>query len=208
MTFFAYDSNDPELILSCCLDDINLDDVSSEVIFPLNSKWKDRSLLYSTVQAYAALTGWKPTLSHTYCIKCSCYNRPIRGGKDRNFSAGSLRKGCEWLINIKSTMYDSVPITSGKTARQFKHIPVVRDGVPVIISKGSFKHTGSCDPSRLQQVLQRSRSGAYVKSISDTAFFTICTMYKDNGNVSSNVIRQILKSQFPANKNVSKAHIH
>ena len=85
MSIFAYDSNDPELILSCCLDDINLDDVSSEVIFPLNSKWKDRSLLYSTVQAYAALTGWKPTLSHTYCIKCSCYNRPIRGGKDRNF---------------------------------------------------------------------------------------------------------------------------
>ena len=70
MSIFAYDSNDPELILSSCLDDINLDDVSSEVIFRLNLKWKDRSSLYSTVQAYSALTGWKPTLSRSYCIKC------------------------------------------------------------------------------------------------------------------------------------------
>ena len=203
----TYDSRDCKLIVACQVTDLDLSSTTADEIFPINSKWQDRNLLYSTVQAYAAVTGWKPTLSHRHTIKCSCYNRPIRRSNQRKFAAGSLQKGCEWQIKIKSTLNENIKLTKGENAGKFNSIPVVRDGVPIIISKTLFNHTGSCDPSRLQQVLQRSRSGAYLRGISDTAFYTLCSLYKDNGNVSSSVIRQILKSQFPANKNVSKTHI-
>ena len=41
-----------------------------------------------------------------------------------------------------------------------------------MISKANVQHTGECKPPRLQQVMQRSRSGAYVKYISG-AFFVL-----------------------------------
>ena len=70
----SYDPEDDNLITSCNFENTNINDIDPVDIFKVESKWKDRSLLYSTVQAYAAATGWKPTLSHFIYIKCSCYN--------------------------------------------------------------------------------------------------------------------------------------
>lgn len=207
MSVHAFHPNDPALITSCTFDNVDIKSLSPEKIFPLGSKWKDRSLLHSTVHSYAALTGWKPAVSHTHTIKCSCYNRRLRGSKERKFKTGSLSKGCKWQITIKSTINKSISVKKGKNAGKFASVPVVDDGVPVIISKCILEHTGTCNPSTLQQIMQRSRCGAYIKSISDTAFFTICSMYKANGNVSNTVIREILKSQFPANVNVTNRHV-
>ena len=67
---FTYDPDDDEKIISCVFDDVNLNEMSAHDIFQLRSKWKDRSLLYSTIQAYAAATGWKATLSHSIYIRC------------------------------------------------------------------------------------------------------------------------------------------
>ena len=52
-----YDSDDETKIISCVFDDVNFDERSAADIFQLESKWKDRSRLYSTIQAYAAATG-------------------------------------------------------------------------------------------------------------------------------------------------------
>ena len=49
---FTYDSDDEEKIVSCVLDDVDFNEISVEDIFPIESEWKDRSLLYSTIQAY------------------------------------------------------------------------------------------------------------------------------------------------------------
>ena len=68
---FTYDSDDDEKIVSCVLDDVDFDEISAEDIFPIESKWKDRSLLHSTIQAYAAATSWKNTLSHSIYIQFS-----------------------------------------------------------------------------------------------------------------------------------------
>ena len=54
---FTYDSDDETKNISYVFDDVNFDEVSAADIFQLESKWKDRSLLYSTIQAYAAATG-------------------------------------------------------------------------------------------------------------------------------------------------------
>ena len=87
---FTYDSDDEEKIVSCVLDDVDFNEISVEDIFPIESKWKDRSLLYSTIQAYAAATGWKATLSHSIYIRCSCYKRPTHRETSRKFTSGSL----------------------------------------------------------------------------------------------------------------------
>ena len=138
---------------------MNFDEISAEDIFPIESKWKDRSLLYSTIQAYAATTGLKATLSHSIYIQCSCYKRPMRRETSRNFSSGSLCNNCEWEIKIRSSQNKTRHINSGISEGKNKSFPVVADGVCVIISKANLKHTDQCSPSKLQQVLQRSRIG-------------------------------------------------
>ena len=104
----SYDPDDDDLITACNFDNTNIDEIDPETIFRVGSKWKDRSLLYSTVQAYAAATGWKPTLSHSIYIRCSCYNRPNRNRSEneRKFASGPLCKDCNWEIKIRSTIND------------------------------------------------------------------------------------------------------
>ena len=79
----------------------------------------------------------------------------------------------------------------------------------MIISKANLQHTGECKPLRLQQVIQRSRSGAYVKNISDVSLFTLCMMFnKNEGKVLSSVVKQVLSTQFLVNKNVTYRHLY
>ena len=205
---FSYDEDDPDKIISCSFDSVNLDETHAEDIFQVESKWNDRSLLYSTIQSYAAATGWKATLSHSIYIRCSCYKRPTRRENTRKFTSGSLCKDCDWEIKIRSTENTTRRIKSGVAEGKYKSYPVVNDGVCVIISKANLTHTGQCSPSKLQQVMQRSRSGAYVKNMSDVSLFTICSMLKGGGKVTSSFLKQVLKSQFPSNKNVDTRHVY
>ena len=105
-TMISYDPNDNTLIVSCNFNSIDIDEIAPENIFKVESNWKDWSLLYLTVQAYAAAIGWKLTLSHSICIRCSCYNRPTRNQiqKERKFASGPLCKDCQWEIKIQSTV--------------------------------------------------------------------------------------------------------
>ncbi len=79
---FSCDSDDEDKIISCVFDDIDLNKISADDIFSTGSKWKDQSLLFSTVQAYDSVTGRE---------------------KNRKFTSGSLCKDCEWEITIRST---------------------------------------------------------------------------------------------------------
>ena len=173
---FSYDEKEPDKIISCSFDNVNFEEVTAQDIFQVESKWKDRSLLYSTIQSYAAATGWKATLSHSIYIRCSCYKRPMRTETSRKFTSGSLCKNCDWEIKIRSTENKTRKIKSGVSEGKYKSFPVVTDDVCVIISKANLNHTGQCSPSRMQQVMQRSRSGAYVKNMSNVSLFTLCSM--------------------------------
>ena len=155
----TYDNNDDTLITSCNFDGIDIDNLDPEDIFQVESKWKDRSSLYSTVQAYAAATCWNPILSHSIYIRCSCYNRPTRNRseKERKFASGPLCKDCQWEIKIRSTINNQKRINTGLSVGRYKSYPVVKDGINVIISKANAQHTGEYKLSKLQQVMQRSR---------------------------------------------------
>ena len=146
MSIFLYNPNDESVIDSCVFDDSELKSISAEDIFTVGSKWKDRNLLYTTVQAYAAATGSKAALSHSIYIKCSCYERPIRSKNIRKFSSGSLSKKCKWKIKIRSTQNDTKLIKSGISEGKYKSFPIVDNGVNAIISKANLEHTGDCKP--------------------------------------------------------------
>ena len=120
---------------------------------------RDRSLLYSIVQAYAAVTGWKPTLLHSIYIRCSCYNIPNRNRreKERKFASCLLCKDCNWEIKMRSTVNNFKKINTGLSKGKYKSYPVVKDGVNIITLKEKIQHTGECKSSRLQHVMRRSK---------------------------------------------------
>ena len=62
ITMFSYNESDSDVIISCHFDGINVADLDPNEIFSEGSTWADRKLLYETIKAYAAFTGWKPTL--------------------------------------------------------------------------------------------------------------------------------------------------
>ena len=53
----------------------------------------------------------------------------------------------------------------------------------------------------------RSRSGLYIKNVSETAFFTLCNMLKHNGILKSITIKNVLQPICPKNKSISKHYI-
>ena len=141
-------------------------------------------------------------------MQCLCYKRPTRRETSRKFTSGSLCKDCEWEIKIRFSQNKTRRINSGISEEKNKSFPVVADGICVIISKANLKQTDQCSPSKLQQVLQRSRSGAYIENVSDFSLFTLCSMLKGGDKVTSSFIKQILKSQFLPNKNVTTRHVY
>ena len=205
---FSYDKDNTDLITACSFENINVSDLDPHEIFQEGSTWTDRKLLYETVKTYAALSGWKPTLESKTCIKCSCFTKYQRKNRSTcEYTNGSLSKDCKWQIRIKSSRNIHRKIKSGSSEGKFKSQPVVEDGVPVIISTSNCKHTGNCKPSTQQQIIQRARSGEYIKCISDVALFTLCTIYKEKMSLKSYYVKTILQSQFPTNHNVTKFHV-
>lgn len=212
---FTYSDTTPPFIIACDLSNakfIGEDNVTSQnggisadVLFPINSIWKDRSLLYDTVKIYSARTGWTCCLKNLYKILCNCHKKT---DSNRNYSQGSINKGCTWVINMKSSKYsDSL---RGGTHRngKVKRVPVFEDNVPVTITKNScLEHGGSCAPSTQQQIVQRSRAGDYIKGISALSFFQLCNTLQTTGKLKFSVIKDALQQQFPSNKNVTKNHV-
>ena len=93
---FVYNEDDSDIIISCSFEGINIAELDPHEVFQVESKWADRTVLYDTVKAYAALTGWKPTLESKSSIKCSCYSRTKRKNRStREYVSGPLAKDCK-----------------------------------------------------------------------------------------------------------------
>ena len=141
---FTYDNDNSDLIIACNFENVNVADLDAHEIFQEGSTWSDRKLLYETVKTYAALSGWKPTLESRTCIKCSCFSRTQRKNRStREYTNGSLFKDCKWQIRIKSSKNTNRKVQSGNQQGKFKSIPLVDDGIPIIISTSNCTHTGS-----------------------------------------------------------------
>ena len=54
---FYYDEDDPDVIISCSFDGINIADLDPNEKFREGSTWANCKLLYKPIKAYAALAG-------------------------------------------------------------------------------------------------------------------------------------------------------
>ena len=213
---FTYSPTDPKCIIGCELSNVKFvgeDNVSvenggilAEALFPIDSVWKDRALLFDTVSSCAGRTGWKCCLKNLYKIRCSCYKTTpnIR----LNSSQGSINKDCTWVINMKSSKHTAVMRGGNHKHGQMKRIPDFGAKIPVTITKNTcLKHGGSCCPSPQQQLIQRSRAGDYVTGLSTLSLCYLCNTLQTSGKVKFSVLRDTLRQQFPCNKNASNQNI-
>ena len=210
---FTYDETDTQKIITACdLTNVHFigepnvtaanGGLKCEELFPIGSTWINKKYLHDVVNAYSARTGWNSALKNSTDIRCSCFGPPLL--TPRNFSQGCLKKNCTWKIVMTSSSY-SVKYRPNGTP---KKVPTFDDDAYVTISKSSvLAHGGTCNPSPQQQMIQRSRSGDYVKKMSDYSFYTLCNMMQCHGSLKSCIIKATLKEQFPANKNVTKHHV-
>ena len=140
---FSYDENNSDMIIACNLEGVNIAEIDPHELFCEGSTWANCKLLYETIKAYAAFSGWKPTLESRTCIKCSCFARSKRKNcSTREYTNGSFSKNCKWQIRIKSTKNINHKILSGNSEGKYKSAPLVDDGIPVIVSTSHYQHTG------------------------------------------------------------------
>ena len=60
-----------------------------------------------------------------------------------------------------------------------KHVPDFSEGITFIITnKLNFEHDELCVPNATEQKMNRSISGAYVRSLSNAALLTLCNIAK------------------------------
>ena len=201
--------NDGVILSSSFVHIENVNNLDPETIFPVGSVWTDRELLYSTIKTYSARIGWKPCIVQSSYIKCSCYKKivPDEENTTKRY-AGTISKGCRWSIKIKSTQNTCAVIKSGLKKDKFKSKPVYDDSVNIIISKTFLKHTGLCEPSSQQLLLQRSRSGVYINSLSTESIHILCSIYNLRGNLSPGIIKAMVEAQFSNNKNIKKQQVY
>lgn len=180
------------------------DAIPATNIFQVGQKWVDKDHLKSALEFYASATGWVPCNPNPSHFRCNCFRQPghkdkYRDQQSREHDSGSLHKGCTFQIVIKSTR---------NKIKNKKSKPVFAAGIPIVISKLNLSHGGSCNPSSQQQLVARSRSGRYAKSINDLALCQLCTMSKNGeGRLKTSSIKSIITPFWPSNKNISKADI-
>ena len=181
---FTYQEDGTSIV--CSLVDVPLSELNAAEIFKVGSCWKDEKLIYNMVRTFSTKNGWKACRNSTY-IKYSCWRKP--NPNDRSFhNGGSIRKDCKWRINLKATKVRIATIKTGNNSGKKNQRPVFDDDVPVIVSVGKYEHTGTCNPSAQQQLMQRSHSGDYVSKIGEQSLFTLVKMYEQKDSLPSSFV--------------------
>jgi len=194
-----------------CLTDV------CKALFKNGDQWKDRSTLFEAVKCISAYSGFAPYLTQEY-IRCNRYgNMKSKDSKSvldqkqaaRDFADGRLKAGCTFSIKFKSSVREKKMPKNPTAKSKPKYRNDFSDNTFITIENAVCEHGGHCKPSSQQQIMVRSRSGLYVKNVSDTAIFTLCNMLKHNsgGRLKTVTIKSILQPIWPINKNISKHDI-
>ena len=195
-------------------DSSNLDlDIIVRELFQPEEWWKNPDLLYESLAHYGTIRGFSPRVSTSYgTITC---NR--EGEKDyaRTYSGGGLKTGCPFLFNLK-TMHNPMiypknynPDQTGKSKPRrradYSRETKIISGAPGKKSKPTcYDHGGGCRPSKQNLITSKERSGKYIKAISSSKIFTLCSM-AENGKLKPSTIKSVLRpiSIWPVNKDIT-----
>ena len=151
-------------------------------IFQVGDNWLDKKYLTKAIVEYAAIQGFVTCVCGSTGRVC---NRWKKSSTKRKYTAGDLKCGCGFKICFRPSLY--VPRNE---ARGIKSRANFDDGYFVTISLSVMEHSGGCEPSPRQLVMQKSRSGRYVSDISLHCLFTICNACV-NGRIVDNSVSVI-----------------
>ena len=173
----------------------------ADIVFPNNSKWKDKDTLCQTVNEYARLPGFVTAKAKRY-ISCNRYGnytpKKVNGiiPKKRILLGGDLKIGCKWKISYKALMK--------KRDKNGKLRPSFQKEEPIQIIETCFEHSPHCDLSPQGVLFCNSRSGRYNSNVHGHALFDLCMYQLRNGKLQSSYIKSTLAKIWPRTKNVSK----
>ena len=193
-----------------CLTDVG------KALFKTGDQWNDRSTLFEAVKCFSAYVGFAPYLTQEY-IRCNRYGtmqskhsntQLYQKGAVRDYADGQLKAGCTFSIKFKSSVREKKMPKNPTAKSKPKYRNDFSDNISITIVEAVCKHGGQCRQSPQQQIMVRSRSGLYIKNISENALFILCNMLKhNNGRLKSITIKNILQPIWPINKNISKHDI-
>ena len=130
-----------------------------------------------------------------------------KGQVPRDFANSQLKAGCTFSIKVKSSIRIKKMPANPTPLSRAKYRDDCSNGISVTIVTVVCEHGGQCKPSPQQQIMVRSRSGLYIKNVSETACFPLCNMLKHNRKLKTITIKKILQPIWPRNKNISKNDI-
>ena len=158
---FSY--NKYNSIISCTFVGTNIAGLDPNEIFRAGSMWADCKLL--SKQSSICCVDW---LESNTWVKDMHQMFMFLQDKNKNcslceYANGSFSKDCKWQVRIRTTENTSCKVLSRSLEGKYNAIPLVDDGVPIITSTANCQHTGSCNPSTQQQIIQCTHSGEYIK---------------------------------------------
>ena len=139
----------------------------------------DKKYLTKAIVEYAAIKGFVTCVCGSTGRVC---NRSKKSSTKRKYAAGDLKCGCGFKISFKPSLY--VPRQESGVVKSRANFD---DGYFVTISLSITEHSGGCNPSPQQLVMQKSRAGRYVSDISMHGLFTICNACVNGRMVDSAV---------------------
>ena len=174
-------------------------DVLCKCIFRPDEWWSNRQLLVDALTSFGKVKGFKPTIKHN-AIRCNRY-----GEKEyiRNYRGAGLQVACNFSLNVK-TMYNST-VANTKTNKT-KSKPNYSQPCKIVLNQGTkrstnscWDHGGLCEPSSMNLINARQRSGDYIGTIGSSAIFTLCKMAKQK-TLTNGSIRSIIQPMLPSQK--------
>ena len=121
--------------------------------------------------------------------ECTRAGFPNEGS--RKFASGPLRCGCEFQIKFIPSLHRTVELKRSNGTIKRTSRAVWDEDQYVTIAEAKTEHTGGCQPSPQQHVMQKSRSGKYISDISKHALFILCNAHYDGRTVDTMVCEQM-----------------
>ena len=140
----------------------------------VGDNWKDKSLLQKALDVNAARTGFAIAKCRDRIFSCSRVDTKKKKCAERLFSSGPLQAGCKFQIRVKPSRHYKHVTKKKDGSMTSKHRSDWSDETFVTITAAITEHCGGCQPSPMQQVMQKNRAGKYVNNITEMSMYALC----------------------------------
>jgi hypothetical protein len=178
-------------------------DVYADELFKDGEAWAKRDgLLDTALDDIAQVQGFVVTKQSTL-IHC---NRRGTTEVKRDFASGPLAAGCNFHVKCKALSKDRSMRPNKNTINTWQYLNLW--DAPVEIVSKCCVHSGGCEPGHTNRVVAMQRAGNYVSKMPCHPLFTLCNYYEMSGNLTSSLIKQVIRPSWPSGKNITRYDVY